>query len=178
MGALADRLEHDATRGEVLDGPRRYLLMRADVFSGAIALVAAPLRAAMLEAFARSVALHGADSVQAYLEALHGDRDALIASMPAAAADLGWGVWRFEPPPAPGDRLALTVDNSPFVQAFEDSPAETAVCAPIAGMLTALGQALWQAPVQVRETCCAARDGGTTCRFEARPRLPVPPPSP
>ena len=165
MGDLADRLVHDPDAGEVRDGPRRYLLMRADVFSGA---------PAVLDAFARSVALHGADSVSAYLDALGGNTAALLATMPSAAADLGWGVWRFERPAhSPG--LALTVSNSPFVQAFEDQRAEQTVCAPIAGMLSALGQACFGVPVRCVESGCVARDGGHACRFEVVPLTPASP---
>lgn len=174
MGDLADRLVHDPDAGEVRDGPRRYLLMRADVFSGALALVAPEHRAAVLDAFARSVALHGADSVGAYLDALGGDTAALLATMPSAAADLGWGVWRFDPPSSsPG--LVLTVTNSPFVQAFEDHRAEQPVCAPIAGMLSALGQACFGVPVRCVESGCVARDGGHACRFEVVPLTPASP---
>ncbi len=168
MGELAARLVHDSDAGEVRDGPRRYLLMRADVFSGALALVAPAHRAAMLNAFAQSVAVHGADSVSAYLDALGGDTTALLATMPATAADLGWGIWRFDPQ---GDsrHLALRVTNSPFVQAFEDQRIDSAVCAPIAGMLSALGQACFRVPVRCTETHCVARDGGEACRFEVSP---------
>lgn len=174
MGDLADRLVHDTHAGEVRDGPRRYLLMRADVFSGALALVAPEHRGAVLDAFARSVALHGADSVGAYLDTLGGDTAALLATMPSAAADLGWGVWRFDPPgSSPG--LALTVTNSPFVQAFEDQRAEQPVCAPIAGMLSALGQACFGVPVRCVESGCVARDGGHACRFEVVPLTPASP---
>lgn len=169
MGDLAKRLVHDAQTGEVLDGPRRYLLMRADVFSSAIALVATEHRGAMLAAFARSVALHGADSVNAYLEALGGDRAALLATLPAAAADLGWGMWCFDPLLESPPLLALAVRNSPFVQAFEDHRSEGPVCAPIAGMLAALGQACWGRPVRCVETVCVACDAGESCRFEVRP---------
>ncbi len=172
MGYLSQRLVHEAKTGEVLDGPRRYLLMRADVFSGAVALVAPVHRAPMLEAFARSVALHGADSVNAYLEALGGDQAALLAALPAAAADLGWGVWRFDPLNESAPSLGLEVRNSPFVQAFEDQRSDEPVCAPVAGMLTALGQTLWGRPVRCVEAACVARDGGESCRFEARPFLP------
>lgn len=171
MGELAARLVHDDASGEVRDGPRRYLLMRADVFSGALALAAPVHRAAMLDAFARSVALHGADSVAAYLEHLGGDRQALLTTMTGAAADLGWGRWQVSALSDPQPALRVAVTNSPFVQAFEDHPIDLPVCAPIAGMLSALGQACFGTLVRCTETHCVARDGGEACRFEVVARV-------
>lgn len=164
MGTLRDRLEFDPHRGEVRDGPRRYLLMRADVLMGALRRLDGHARALALTALADAVREHGADSLRAYRRGLPDD-DALLAATIAAAADLGWGAWRIERKP---QRLMLVVANSPFAAGF--GAAEQPVCAPIAGMLGALAQsthARGDATVGVEEIACAAC-GAAECRFEAR----------
>src|SRR4051794_1965702 len=94
MPALHERLVFDTERGAVVDGPRRYVLLRADVLMGLFANLEGDARAAALEAFRRSVAAHGSDSVQAYRQAVVAE--ALPSLMEAAAASLGWGRWRFD----------------------------------------------------------------------------------
>ena len=166
--ALHDRLVFDSARGAVLDGDRRYVLMRADVLMGLFANLEGPAREAALDAFARSVHAHGAGSVRAYRDSA--GIEALPAMMEAAAASLGWGRWRFDAAhlrdtAAPG--LALTVDDSPFATA---APAGTLrACHAIAGMLQALGDALWSRPAAARETECVA-SGARACRFVVEPR--------
>ena len=56
----------------------------------------------------------------------------------------------------------LEVEDSPFAAGF--GPAEAAVCAPIRGMLGALGDMLLGPGVVVREHACAAT-GAEACRF-------------
>ncbi|MEO7009398.1 MAG: hypothetical protein ABI156_09640, partial [Caldimonas sp.] len=92
--ALHERLEFDIAEGQVLDGPRRYLLMRTDVLAGLFAELAPDARAAALEAFGRSVAAHGLDSLRAYAAEPGVDGEALPRVVEAAAASLGWGRWR------------------------------------------------------------------------------------
>lgn len=147
MGALAGRLVFDDASGEVRDGPRRYVLMRADVLMGALARLPVEVRAAMLAALADSVRDNGADSVRAYLAQARGDVDALLSAMPTAAADLGWGAWRFETSPsmsmgtpvhaheaagrAPRPVLSLVVRNSPFVAGWRADGRTAASGAPV-----------------------------------------------
>ena len=84
--------------------------------------------------------------------------------MVANAASLGWGAWQFE---AIEEGLRLTVANSPFAaQAnFQDMPA----CHAIAGMLRAVGHALWGASCSAQETDCACGGAARPCVFEVRP---------
>jgi len=166
MAALHERLVFDTARGEVRDADRRYLLLRADVLMGLFDALPEGARAEALQAFGRSVALHGADSVRAYAVSI--GPVALCAAMEEAAASLGWGRWRFDAHNAGASpALTLEVGNSPFAAAA-GRRAEP-VCHAIAGMLEALGQALWQQPVQSVETRCAAVAGSDRCRFAARP---------
>jgi predicted hydrocarbon binding protein len=181
VAALHERLVFDTARGAVLDGPRRYLLLRTDVLMGLFANLDGGARAAALDAFGRSVAENGADSVRAYRESV--GASALPSMMEAAAASLGWGRWQFEADDlaslaslaaaadghaaAAPQRLRLAVTDSPFAAAAQrGGPA----CHAIAGMLEALGAALFGSHVEARETHCAAQGGEAVCRFVAAPR--------
>jgi len=156
--------------GAVHDGPRRYLMMRPDVLMGAVAALDDAARAALLAAWAETTRMHGGASLQAYAQQLGGDADALIAATVAAAADLGWGSWALQREPW---GLSLQVVNSPFVTGWRAAAAQAAlrpVCAPVRGMLAALGAALLPGGTSVAETDCAAQhdDPSCPCRFEAR----------
>lgn len=159
---LRERLAWDVARGQVADGPRRYLLMRPDVLMGTVRRLPPPLRAAVLDAFADSVAEHGADSIRAYFRAVGEDPSALLAASAAAAADLGWGAWTFEPGRG---RLGLEVDASPFAQGW--GPADAPVCAPVRGMLRAIASVSLGVDADAAEVACVSC-GAPRCRFEAR----------
>jgi predicted hydrocarbon binding protein len=163
--ALHERLQFDTARGAVLDEQRRYLLLRADVLMGLFDALPAPQREAALQAFGRSVATHGSDSVRAYAAMPGVDDERLLRTMESAAASLGWGRWQLIRNAA---GLRLQVDDSPFVAGAATRGAP--LCHAIAGMLQGLAQALRLGDVVARETHCAAEHGGATCRFVARPR--------
>lgn len=160
-GALADRLRW-LPDGSIHDGPRRYLMMRPDVLMGTIRRLPPEARAQVLAAFADSVAAHGIDSIRAYFRQVGEDPAALLASTVAAAADLGWGAWVFEPG---RNRLGLSVASSPF--AAGHGPADAPVCAPIAGMLLAVAAVATGIDGEAVETACVAC-GAPRCVFEAR----------
>jgi predicted hydrocarbon binding protein len=143
----------------------RYLRLRADTLMGMFRRLPPPERARALEAFARSTAEAGGDSARRYFATARGDRAALLATIANTAAELGWGTWRFTDHGA--SRLALEVTNSPFAAGY--GPADTVVCAPIAGMLQAVAALVVGSECEARETECSAR-GAARCRFEAIPR--------
>jgi len=104
--------------------------------------------------------------------------------MEAAAASLGWGRWRFDaddlaaigstmlaatdPPTAAAPRqLRLGVTDSPFAA---EAPHRGPACHAIAGMLEAVGSAVFRIDVDARETHCAAEGGEPVCRFVVAPR--------
>lgn len=159
---LHERLTFDLAAGQVLDGPRRYVLMRADVLMGTFDELPGPAREEALQALARSVARQGGQSVRAYLEELGPQR--LLQAMEAGSASLGWGAWQLRGEPG---ALHLSVRNSPFATATRrrDGPA----CHAIAGMLGAVATALWSTPAQARELQCACTGAAasTRCTFVA-----------
>jgi len=108
----------------------------------------------------------------------------LPSLMEAAAASLGWGRWRFDaddlaaigstthaaadPHAAAGTRrLRLAVTDSPFAA---EAPHAHRSCHAIAGMLEAVGNALFRTDVAAHETHCAAEGGEAVCRFVVAPR--------
>jgi predicted hydrocarbon binding protein len=149
-------------RGRNRKGAPRYLRLRADTLMGMFRHLPAPARAEALAAFARSTAEAGGDSARRYAAAGAGDAAALLAKIEATAAELGWGRWAFGKRSA--SRLALEVRDSPFAAGYGAS--DTAVCAPIAGMLQSVAGMVLGAPCEARETACRAR-GAARCRFEA-----------
>jgi predicted hydrocarbon binding protein len=162
MQALHERLDFDTGNGQVLDGARRYLLMRVDVLMGLFDELPADARDAALRALARSVATRGADSVRAYAAEPGVDTEQLQRVVEAAAASLGWGHWRLA---REGGSLALEVRNSPFAAAA--GPGTGSACHAIAGMLQGLAGIVLGGAASARETTCACSNGGDRCHFAA-----------
>lgn len=154
-----DRLDF-RPEGAVFDGPRRYMMIRPEALMGIFTRLDPAAREAALEALAASIFVQGSDSARAYAAA-GGPAADLPAIVAATAPDLGWGVWRFE---RNGDRLTLTVANSPFAAGFGRSDAP--VCHAIRGMVAAVATLVLGAPASARETECAAT-GASACRFES-----------
>jgi hypothetical protein len=159
---LRARLRWDAADGSIHDGPRRYLMMRPDVLMGTLARLPDPVRAQVQDAFADSVAAHGIDSIRAYFRQVGEDPPKLMAATVQAAADLGWGAWRFEPGRG---RLGLAVTGSPFAQGA--ATAARPACAPIRGMLQAVATVATGIESEALELRCVAC-GAPRCEFEAR----------
>ena len=159
---LHQRLRFDLGAGQVLDGPRRYLLMRTDVLMGCFDDLPKPARLQALQALGQAVARQGGLSVRAYLDELGPDH--LLQAMQDGSASLGWGCWTLQAEPG---ALHLTVRNSPFAAAtrHRDEPA----CHAIAGMLGAVAGALWDRPAHGRELRCACQAPGlaANCQFVA-----------
>lgn len=172
--ALHQRLQFDVDHGQVLDQTRRYVLMRADVLMGMFDALPGAARAEALAALSRSVAVQGGDSVRAYASQPGSNHARLLQTMQDSAASLGWGVWQFAALWS-ADRqplgLQLTVHNSPF--AAQSAPSAEPVCAAIAGMLQAVGQALWQTACQVQEIHCVAQGRHAECSFTLQPADPT-----
>lgn len=159
---LRARLRWTGAEGAIHDGPRRYLLMRADVLMGMLRRLPDAARIQAAEAFAESVAAHGIDSIRAYFRQVGEDPPALLAATAQAASDLGWGAWTFVP--GRGE-LLLAVENSPF--AAGHGAAVAPVCAPIRGMLQAVANVATGTECEVVELRCVAC-GAPRCEFEAR----------
>lgn len=182
MTDFRDRLIYDAAHGEYRDGNIRYMMIRPDALMGMIAELPEDVRRLALEAFARSIRNFGGRSARSYQAAGAADAAALLDVIQQTAPQLGWGRWRLE---RTTDGLTLTVENSPFAvsisnglgvaQALSPYP----VCAPIRGMLSAVGEMVLGEAVLVAETACAA-NGASCCRFfvsRASPRPAGPPPA-
>ncbi len=165
--ALHDRLRFDVDGGQVLDGDRRYVLLRADVLMGIFEELSVDAAQDALTAFRDSVIRYGSASVRAYQNPADPEGEQLLATVAQGAASLGWGRWRIE---SDGSRCLLSVHNSPFAQAHRS---EGPACAPIAGMLSAVCSHIWKKPILAQEVkCCACAshasdEGEKVCTFEA-----------
>ncbi|KGD90169.1 hypothetical protein JL37_19590 [Achromobacter sp. RTa] len=162
MGQLQQRLQWDQDSGAILDADRRYVMLRADVLMGLFAGLPPAQRAQALDSLQASVRAHGGASARAY-RAGGAAADAFLQVMAESAADLGWGIWRFES----GDAAALTlaVRNSPFAMAA--STRDRPVCHAITGMLEAVSALVAGEPRTFRETRCASM-GAPCCVFLAQ----------
>lgn len=163
MGQLQERLVWDADAGAILDADRRYVMLRADVLMGLFAALPPAQRDAALGSLQASVRSHGGASARAYQTQGAPDRAQFLQVMAQAAADLGWGVWRFQT--AGADALALEVDNSPFAMAITGS--DRPVCHAITGMLEAVSALVAGKASTFRETRCAGM-GALCCTFQAQ----------
>lgn len=164
MKPFRERLVFDPERGEYRDGAARYLMIRADMLMGILAELPEEQRPDVLAAFARATAKFGGKSAQSYRAAGASDPAVLLATIEQTAPQLGWGRWKLE---CDGDALSLLVTNSPFVAGH--GPSKRPVCAPIAGMLSAVATLVLGAPAAATEEACAAVTGETQCRFRAAP---------
>lgn len=164
---LHERLAFDLQGGQVLDGPRRYLLMRADVLMGCFDELPPRAREQALEALGRAVARQGGLSVRAYLDELGSAQ--LLQAMEDGSASLGWGCWSLR---EASTALHLTVRNSPFAAASQRR--EGPSCHAIAGMLGAVAEAIWSRPARGRELHCACMTpySEPNCQFVATPLQP------
>jgi predicted hydrocarbon binding protein len=158
--AFRDRLEWSAD-GSIGVGDIRYLIIRTDSLMGLFSRLDAGARRAALEAFGQSVAEHGRKSMLAEMQQRNLDGEGLYRHLSTAGpSQLGWGHWHYtrsEP-----DRIEVEVTNSPFVHGIES--ATHPVCAPIAGMLTAIGDLVFGGSANAHEESCAAM-GSATCKF-------------
>jgi uncharacterized protein len=163
MNAIVSRLVHDLEAGEIRDGDRRYLVMRADVLMGTLKGLDDVTRHRVLSSLATSAALHGGRSVQAYGETAAGRE--LLDVMCDASAGLGWGRWYIE---EGTEELKLTVHNSPFAWGY--GACTHTVCAPIVGIFRAVATQFFKTPVVVEELACAAMASQLACHchFVAR----------
>jgi predicted hydrocarbon binding protein len=96
--------------------------------------------------------------------ALPGEREARVRHLVERGSALGWG--RFTLEQLTDDRLIVTVEHSPFAEAY--GPSATPVCHLTRGVLESLAAVTLGASPRVIETACAAM-GGSTCRFETPP---------
>ena len=163
MNTFRERLEWDAENGAIHDRDIPYLLIRPDSLMGIFEFLPETERAAAFEAFARSIAHCGKGSAESYQALGAAQADALLATIAETAPQLGWGVWSLS---RSATGLSLTVRNSPFAAGYGDSDAP--VCAPIRGMLEAVGDLVLGVAVTVRETGCVSQ-GADICTFEAVP---------
>ncbi len=163
-GGLIERMRWVGARGAILDGERRYLMLRADVLMGLFREMPEGLRRPAMLALAASVRKNGGRSAQAYLAEAGSSPERLLDTIVRYSPELGWGRWHVG---ARGESIEVTVESSPFAEGF--GPSAEPVCYAIVGMLQAVGTFVFGRAASVIETCCAAQEGARHCVFRVAP---------
>ena len=156
MQDFLDRVEFDLTKGEILDGSTRYVMLRADVVQAMLHALPAHNQTGRHPA-ANAVAELGGRSLRRYRAETNRSDAGLREVVSQTAAALGWGTWTFA---GNGAAQVLEVSNSPFACA---GTAEHPTCHPIAGLFSALVDP--ELNTKVTETQCVSI-GDDVCRFE------------
>jgi predicted hydrocarbon binding protein len=156
----SSRIRLDTATGTLSDGAIRYVMIRADGLMGAFVGSAAH---AGLAALCESVYQHGRNSLIHYQREHGRDPAALMATVARVAAQLGWGAWEVTRP-SHGEVKAI-VRHSPFAEAA--APSEVPSCAPILGMVRAVGELVLGTEVRTCEQQCVAC-GASRCEFSAK----------
>ena len=160
---LMDKMAWQLEAGQIMDGDRRYVMLRADVLMGMFRRLPPSVASTALDALGDSVRETGGQSATAYFQSLDNDAARLLDTMASYSAELGWGKWSFD---ERADGLQLTVRNSPFAAGYGASSCP--VCRPIAGMLTTVASLITDTTVCVEETQCASQPGVEHCSFQIR----------
>ncbi len=150
----------DLTTGTLSDGAIRYVMIRADGLMGAFG---DPSAHAGLAGLCESVYQHGRNSLIQYQREHGSDPATLMATVARVAVQLGWGVWEVTRPSQV--EVKVIVRHSPFAEAGGRS--EVPLCAPILGMVRALGELVLGTQVHTCEQLCVAC-GAVRCEFSAK----------
>ena len=161
-------LEDDG-RGGLSIGGARYLLIRPET----LAALQKALEAALGWEAAEYLATGGRAGGARATASLPGDREAREQRLVERGAALGWG--RFAVEALTAERLVITVERSPFAEAY--GPSATPVCHITRGVLESLAAATLSGSPRMVETACAAI-GDPRCRFEAAGAASTAPPAP
>lgn len=159
MQNFLDRVDFDLTKGEILDGSTRYVMLRADVVQAILGALTVNSQSGSHPA-ATAVAELGGRSLRRYRAETYGSAAGLREVVSQTAAALGWGTWAIEDN---GKTTVLEVRNSPFACAGN---AAHPTCHPIAGLFSALVDP--ELNTTATETRCVSM-GAEVCRFEATP---------
>lgn len=164
--SIIKKMSWDEENGQILDGDRRYVLIRNDVLMGVFDQLEPAARQVALDSFKESVGVYGLNSVLAYWKEINQDADKLLDSMITISAQLGWGVWSLTS--KSGEKIEIEVENSPF--AAGSSTQNKSVCYPIIGIMQAMGELIFNKSVEVKENQCVAQDCSyTSCLFTITP---------
>jgi predicted hydrocarbon binding protein len=139
----------------------RYLLIRPETLAALHKAVEGVLGWDAAECLAAGGRAGGARAAAA----LPGERETRVRRLVEQGSALGWG--RFALELLADDRLVVTVEHSPFAEAY--GPSASPVCHLTRGVLESLAAVTLGGSPRVIETACAAM-GAARCRFESAGR--------
>jgi len=168
MKSFRDRLEHRGAAGELRDGDIRYMMIRPDALMGMFKRLPEDERRHALKALGESLVEAGGNSSKRYQALGASDGEKLMQTIIETAGQLGWGSFDIDAEFAKQGKMSLSVANSPFVAGF--GRCTHPVCAPIAGMFTAVSGMVIGRRTEVQEVSCASVTGTGHCLFEAKVR--------
>ena len=161
--SILDELEYDQATGSLLYKGVRYLLIRPETIAGFQKALVESCGLQAEDKFFAGGFSGGSLSTQKY-KALHNfaDRE-IIDFMMKMGNQIGWGHFSLEQFDPKAKRLCVIVRNSPFAQAYGESP--QGVCHLIRGVLAGMAGVLLAGDCTAQEVNCLAK-GDAYCRFE------------
>ncbi|MFQ5460040.1 MAG: V4R domain-containing protein [Anaerolineae bacterium] len=170
-GILAN-LTWSAPEGTLAFRGVRYLLIRPETLAGMLlAFEDEAGAAAAARALYEGGFTGGRLSGRRYKDEFGLDDAGAAAFMCRMGAEIGWGRFRLIDLDSEAGRMTVEVDASPFAAAYRSLAGAPGVTAPaggrchlLRGVLGGLGNGLFEAAVEARETKCVAA-GDDVCRF-------------
>jgi predicted hydrocarbon binding protein len=159
---ILDELNYDQTTGSIFYKGARYLLIRPETIAGFQKAIVEKCGNVVDDQLFEGGYAGGSLSARKYRD-LHKFSDhELIEFMMSMGRQIGWGHFslvRFDPTIKD---LCVTVMDSPFAQAYGESP--QSVCHLIRGVLAGMASVLFGGDCSAHEVECQAR-GDESCRF-------------
>jgi predicted hydrocarbon binding protein len=161
--SILDALDYDRSSGSLLYKGVRYMLIRPETIAGfQKALVESCGKQAEDKFFAGGYA-GGSLSAQKYKELHNFSDQEIIEFMMNMGNQIGWGHFSLDRYDPAAKCLCVSVNNSPFAQAYGKS--SNGVCHLIRGVLAGMAGVLFAEDCTANEVKCLAR-GDACCRFE------------
>lgn len=160
--SILDELEYDELSGALKYKEVRYLLIRPETIAGFQKDLRGKFGKQSDEAFYQGGFRGGYLSAKKYREILHYSEREILDFMMRMGTEIGWGHFRIDVFDPLAKKLQITVENSPFAEAYGPSP--DGVCHLIRGVLGGLGCYLFSRECAVTENRCRAK-GDDDCMF-------------
>lgn len=160
--SILDELEYDELSGALKYKEVRYLLIRPETIAGFQKGLREKLGKDSDEAFYQGGFRGGYLSAKTYKEIHNYSDREILDFMMRMGAEIGWGHFRMNVFAPLAKKLQITVENSPFAEAYGPSP--DGVCHLIRGVLGGMGCYLFSRDCAVTENMCKAK-GDDYCMF-------------
>ncbi len=165
--SILDELEYDPVTGALSYKDVRYLLMRPETIVGFQKATEKHSPTAARHAFFQGGYQGGYLSAKKYKEIHNLSDSETIKFMMNMGSEIGWGYFKLNEYSLEKKSLRITVENSPFAEAYADST--EGVCHLIRGVLSGLATILFSSNCTASEIECMAK-GDHHCVFLIPPK--------